>query len=399
MSTRLPRTAERAEPLQFFATTARGTEDLLAAELRQLGAGKIRQDRGGVRFLASLREGLWICLWTRIGMRVLQTVGVMEARGAQGLYDAAASVAWEDVLTPQSTFAVEATMRGSEHRHTGFISLKIKDAIADRMRDKRGARPNVDTHDPHVRVVAHLAGEQLTLSLDLCGAPLFQRGYRSETAPAPMKETLAAAILRAAGYDGEEALLDPMCGSGTLLIEAALIAANRAPGLKRPLAVERWPHLRAQAATLLAELRERARAVERTAPHPIFGFDKNPAVVKIAQRNAKNAGVASAITVREGDASAPLSVPTAAPLLVVTNPPYGARLAESGQKAMKTFYFKLGQSFARLRGARIVVLTGNRGFESAFHMRPHGRRQLFNGPIPCELLSYKVAKQAMSSER
>jgi len=185
------------------------------------------------------------------------------------------------------------------------------------------------------------------------------------------------------------------------LIEAALIAANRAPSLKRPLAVERWPRLGPQAATYLTELRERARAAERVPPQPIIGFDKNPAVVRAAQRNARNAGFTAAIAIRAGDATEPIAVGASGPLLVVTNPPYGARLAEGAQKSMKTFYYKLGERFAQLRGARIVVLTGNRGFESAFHMRPNGRRQLFNGPIPCELLSYAVAagkQRAMSDE-
>lgn len=396
MSVALPRQNDTAPPLQLFATTARGTEDLLAAELRQLGAGKIRQDRGGVRFLASLREALWICLWSRIAMRVLYPVGTLDVRGAQGLYDAVITIPWEEMLTPQSTFAVEASLRSSEHRHSGFVSLKIKDAIVDRLRDKLGARPNVDTRDPVVSVIAHLAGERLTLSLDLCGAPLFQRGYRMESTQAPMKETLAAAILRAAEYTGDEIFLDPMCGSGTLLIEAALIASNRAPGLKRKLAVERWPQLGAQATQELADLRERARAAERTPPHPLIGFDKSGVVVKAAQRNAKNAGVATAVAIREGDATAAFDVPEGAPLLIVTNPPYGTRLPDTGQKAMKAFYYKLGDRCAQLSGARIVVLSGNPGFESAFHMRPVGRRQLYNGPIPCALLSYQVPTRPRS---
>src|SRR5262249_48783830 len=152
---------------------------------------------------------------------------------APGLYEATRQVAWEEHLEQQSTFAVEATLRDSEHTHSGFVALKVKDAIVDRLRDKLGARPDVDTRNPTIRVIAHLSGQSLTLSLDLAGEALHRRGYRVEPTIAPLKETLAAAILEAAGYRGEEPLLDPLCGSGTLVIEAALIAARRAPALGR----------------------------------------------------------------------------------------------------------------------------------------------------------------------
>jgi putative N6-adenine-specific DNA methylase len=185
-------------------------------------------------------------------------------------------------------------------------------------------------------------------------------------------------------------MLDPMCGSGTLLIEAALIAYKRAPGMNRTLAVERWPQLGAQATSDLVELRQRARQAERPPPFPIIGIDKSAAALKTARHNAKAAGVATAIELREGDATAAFSVPPV-PLLIVTNPPYGTRLADRGQKMMKSFYYRLGERFAQLTGARIVVLSGNPAFESAFHMRPIRRRRLYNGPIACELLTYRVA--------
>src|SRR4029077_12322121 len=174
-------------------------------------------------------EALRICLWTRIAMRVLYPLGEFAAEGAEGLDDAAASVPGEQHLTSNSTFMVEATLRNSEHSHSGFVGLKIKDAIADRLRAKLGSRPDVATGDPCFRGVARLAKEKLALSLDLCGEPLNRRVYRVSPILTPLKETLAAAILRAAKYTGEEPLLDPMCGSGTLAIEAGLIAVRRAP--------------------------------------------------------------------------------------------------------------------------------------------------------------------------
>jgi putative N6-adenine-specific DNA methylase len=377
-----------AERLALFATTARGTEDLLAEELRELGTRRIRQDRGGVRFLATLDEALRVCLWSRIAMRVLYPLGEFEAHGAEGLYEAAASVPWEEHLTPDHTFAVEATLRDSEHSHSGFVALKVKDALVDRMRGTLGARPDVNTRNPDVSVVAHLARERLSLSLDLCGEPLHRRGYRVRPTPAPLKETLAAALLRAARYTGEEALVDPMCGSGTLLIEGGLIARRRAPGIGRSFAVERWPHLGTRARELLEDMRADARRHERKVLVPLRGFDKDPEALEAARRNVKAARLSEEIQIAEGDATKPLPLPEGGGLLI-TNPPYGERIGSGGQKGMKSFYFKLGENLRSLDGWRVFILSGNPAFESAFHARPSIRRDVWNGPIACTLLGYR----------
>jgi putative N6-adenine-specific DNA methylase len=387
-----------AERLALFATTARSTEDLLAEELRELGARRIRQDRGGVRFLATLDEALRVCLWSRIAMRVLYPLGEFEAHGAEGLYEAAASVPWEEHLTPDHTFAVEATLRDSEHSHSGFVALKVKDALVDRMRGTLGARPDVNTRNPDVGVVAHLARERLSLSLDLCGEPLHRRGYRVRPTPAPLKETLAAALLRAARYTGEEALVDPMCGSGTLLIEGGLIARRRAPGIGRSFAVERWPHLGARAKELLEDLRADARRNERKVSVPLRGFDKDPDALEAARRNVKAARLSEEIQIAEGDATKPLPLPEGGGLLL-TNPPYGERIGSGGQKGMKAFYFKLGENLRALDGWRVFILSGNPAFESAFHARPSSRREVWNGPIECTLLGYRFGTSAPATAK
>ncbi|MHB8875337.1 MAG: THUMP domain-containing class I SAM-dependent RNA methyltransferase [Myxococcaceae bacterium] len=383
------------ERLPLFATAARGTEDLLAAELTALGAVKVRQDRGGVRFSANLVEALRVCLWTRIAMRVLYPLAEYEAHGADGLYEACSDVPWEEHLTADSSFAVEATLKNSEHTHSGFVALKVKDAIVDRLRAKLGARPDVDSRHPAVRVVAHLSGPQLSLSLDLCGEPLFHRGYRAVPTVAPLKETLAAAVLAAAGYVGEEPLFDPMCGSGTLLIEAALIATRRAPSLSRHFGVEGWPHMGEQAKTILADLKSDAKKQKRPPPFPIAGLDRDEEAVAASRKNCETAGLTAAMSIELGDAlTAP---PPEPPGLLVTNPPYGDRLEGGvGQKGMKTFYFKLGEAFSRYHGWRLAVLSGNPAFESAFHARPSSRRALWNGPIECELLCYPARASAPS---
>ncbi len=374
--------------LPLFATAARGTEELLAEELAELGAVRVRADRGGVRFLANLHEALRIALWSRIAMRLLWPLAEAEAQGAEGLYDAARAVPWEEHVDPGATFAVEATLRDSEHTHSGFVALKIKDALVDRIRDRRGQRPDVDTRRPDVRIVAHLAGTRLSVSLDVAGAPLNQRGYRVRPTVAPLKETLAAAILRAVRYTSDEALVDPMCGSGTFLIEAGLIAVRRAPNLHRAFGIERWPSIGPEARAILDRLRAEARANERRAPFPIRGFDRSPEAVEAARANVRAARLEREITVAAADATRALPLAELDHGLLVTNPPYGDRLAQGGQKGMKTFYFQLGERLGGLTGFRLAILSGNPAFEAAFHHRPIRRQPLWNGPIECTLLEY-----------
>jgi putative N6-adenine-specific DNA methylase len=375
--------------LPIFCTATRGTEPFLAQELEALGCKRIRQDRGGVRCMAALDEILRVCLHSRIAMRVLYPLGEAEVFGADGLYEASRSVAWEEWISTKTTFAVEATLKDSEHTHTGFVALKIKDGIVDRLRDKFGSRPNVDSHDPTVSVVAHINKNTLSLSLDLCGEPLFKRGYRIKTTVAPMKETLAAALLMAAGYTGEEPLADPMCGSGTLVIEGAWMAMRRAPGLKRHFALESWPEFAAKAKPLLDEFRKEAVAQQRTLPFQLIARDYDEDALAAVKRNVVAAGLSTAVKIEEADVlhSAPPEGPKG---LIITNPPYGERIGEGGQKGMKSFFHMLGKSLGQWEGWRLAVLAGNVSFESAFGRKPKKRTDLWNGPIECQLLEYPV---------
>lgn len=373
--------------LPLFATCTRGTEPYLATELEALGCKRIRQDRGGVRFMAALDEILRVCLHSRIAMRVLYPMGEFEAPGAEGLYEAARQVAWEDWISPSMTFAVEATLKDSEHTHTGFVALKLKDGIVDRLREKFGSRPNVDSHNPQVSVVAHLAKTKLSLSLDLCGEPLFKRGYRIKTTVAPLKETLAAALLMAAGYTGEEPLADPMCGSGTLIIEGAWMAMRRAPGLKRRFALEDWPQFSKNASPLLEDLRREAVSQQRTLPFQLIARDYNEDALVAVRRNVVAAGLSTAVKIEEADVlrSDP---PEGPPGLLISNPPYGERIGEGGQKGMKSFFHSLGTSLGKWNGWKLALLAGNPAFESAFSKRPSKRFDVWNGPIACQLLQY-----------
>jgi 23S rRNA (guanine2445-N2)-methyltransferase / 23S rRNA (guanine2069-N7)-methyltransferase len=382
--------------LAFFATATRGTEPLVAEELAELGAAKVKQDRGGVRFVANLHEVARICLHARTVMRLLHPLGEFDAPGADGLYEAARQVPWEEWLGQRSTFAVEATLKDSEHTHSGFVALKVKDGLVDRLREKWGRRPDVDTQSPDVSIVAHLAKQRLTLSLDVSGEPLFKRGYRIQSTTAPMKETLAAVVLRAAKFDGEEPFCDPMCGSGTLAIEAGLIATRRPPGLKREVALAKWPQF-AAFGPLWEEAKREAHAQVRSAPFALFARDWDAETLAAAKRNVTAAGLGAVVRLEESDATrdGPPPGPGGA---VISNPPYGERLGSGGQKGMKTFFHSLGKAFDAWPGWRLALFVGNPSFESAFGRKPQGRVALWNGSIECRLLSYPPRSPANPPE-
>jgi putative N6-adenine-specific DNA methylase len=370
----------------FFATASAGTEDLLADELRALNLRGVRTGRGGARFAGEKVDGIRACLWSRIAMRVLLPLAEFPAADADALYNGARDVRWEEHLDATRTFAVEAVGRTEALGHTLYTALKVKDAVADVLRERCGARPYVDANDPDVRIVAHLAGGRASLALDLAGEPLFKRGWRLAQTEATLKETLAAAILRACGYDGTRPLVDPMCGSGTLAIEAALIAQHHAPGVHRRLGIERWSSFDE---TLRAELRrmrdEARRGVRRGAP-PVIARDRDPEAIRATHVNVKRSGLP--IQVQQADARdlAPLEPPG----FVVVNPPYGKRLDGGGRRQLKTFFWQLGQAWRGLHGHRLAVLAGGPEFESAFGLRPTSRRPLWNGPLRCMLLTYDL---------
>lgn len=368
----------------YIATAAPGTEDLVARELEALGARAVRRERGRVRFRGDLATALRANLGCRVAMRVLEPLAEVAAGGPEALYEAAKALPWPERLTPRCTFAVEASVRDSALTHSHFVALKVKDAVADAMRARVGARPDVDARDPDVRIVVHLARDRATIALDLSGEALFKRGYRVRKTPAPLKETLAAAVVLASGWRGEEPLCDPMCGSGTLAIEAALLAANAAPGLGRRFGVERWPTFGDAERRLLDGLREETRAAVRRVELPILASDRSAEAVAAATANARAAGVALRFAVADVRSVPALSPPGT----IVTNPPYGVRL-DAGRKSLKAFYWQLGQRLRTFTGHRVAVLAGHPAFESAFGARPLRAREVFNGPIACRILLYR----------
>jgi len=354
--------------------------------LTAIGVKGMRPGRGGVRFTGEWETALRACLWTRTAMRVLLPLGTVPARDADQLYEGVKALRWTDHLDVNRTFAVDASGMSETLRHTHFTALRIKDAIVDNIRDAKGARPNVDAKSPDVKVIAHLAKDHCDVSLDISGEPLFKRGYRLEPTRASLKETLAAAVLLASGYDGEKSLIDPMCGSGTIALEAALIAHHRAPGLERAFGIERWPAFDDRQRALLKTLRDEARGRIRKDAPPIFARDRDPEAIAAVQLNAKRLG----LPVQIAEADARELQPLDPPGMVVVNPPYGQRLEAGGRKQMKSFFWQLGQRWRELHGHHIAVLAGGPEFESAFGKKPTAKRAMFNGPIACELLQYDI---------
>ena len=324
--------------LQIFLPCAAGVEDLLAHEVHTL-TGLQGQDlltrRGGVMARASWRDAMRLNLHCRLAQRVLVQLSYTDYRGEEDLYRAASEVAWEIWFTPKQSIKVEVTAQHSPLTSLNFAALKIKDAVCDRFRAKaHGVRPDVNTQWPDARIYAHLTTDTCSLYLDTSGEPLFKRGWREDKGDAPLKDTLAAAMIAASGWaDGDDDLLplyDPCCGSGTIAIEAAQIACNIAPGSLRHFAFEKY--LPFQAHVWDAIKKEAADAVVKPpAGHKalIYGSDVSHRMVDFAQRNAERAGVADVVEFRGGDALQRMP-PTDIPGILLLNPPYGERIAVGG---------------------------------------------------------------------
>ncbi len=330
--------------LQLFLPCAAGVEDFLAQEVHEitsLQGDDLRVMRGGVNLRSSWRDAMRLNLYSRLCQRVLVQLHVGEYRNEQDLYEAASNVAWEIWFTPKESFKIEITAQHSPLQSLNFAALKIKDAIADRFRFKTGIRPDVNTQWPDARIYAHLTTDTATIYIDTSGEPLFKRGWRQDTGEAPLKETLAAAMIAASGWidtideeTGEFApFYDPCCGSGTIAIEAAQIACNIAPGSTRRFGFEKllpfqphvWDAIKNEAAQAILTPAERENI-------QIFGSDVSFRMVDFATRNAERAGVADVVQFRGGDAlqRMPPCENEKKNGIMIVNPPYGDRIGISG---------------------------------------------------------------------
>jgi len=380
--------------IEYFAPCTLGVEAALAAELAELGAQEIATRPGGASFTGDRKLGYAANLWLRSAIRVQDLLLRAPARGKEQLYAAVQRIDWSQYMRLEQTLAIDASVRDSELTHSNFAGLTVKDAIVDQFRARTGLRPNVDADNPDLPLKVVLKNDALTLWRNLSGESLHKRGYRPVQVKSPLNEATAAGLLRLSGWDRASPLVDPMCGSGTLLIEAALLAADRAPGMNRRFAFERWPDLDVELwRSVQADARARAKD---TLPFAIEGADRHGGAISIAEKSAHDAGVAGLVRFSIADAAD--WTPTSAikhsggqgpALTVITNPPYGERIGEGEDLAGS--WRSLGRFLnERCRGGRAFVLTGNADLPR--HLNMHASRQIpvMNGPIECRLFDYEL---------
>jgi 23S rRNA (guanine2445-N2)-methyltransferase / 23S rRNA (guanine2069-N7)-methyltransferase len=385
----------------FVALAPLGAADLLAAELGALGVGERRERPWGVTWTGELDSAYRACLWSRVASRVLLRVGAAPAPTPEALYAAARAVDWSAHIGPAATLAVDFDAARSAITHTRYGALKVKDAIVDQLRERRGVRPDIATVRPDVRVNVRVVADEAVFAIDLAGESLHRRGWRAAGVAAPLKENLAAALLLRCGWvqiaAAGGAFVDPMCGSGTLPIEAALIAADIAPGLGREYFgflgwaghdADLWVKLRAEA--------QARRAASAWPPGRIFGSDHDGRAVEAARAAALRAGVADRVVI-ERQALAAVRAP-ATHGLVLVNPPYGERLGEA--EALRPLYAELGRVLREhFAGWQAGVFTGTPQLGRELRLEARRRHRMYNGPLEAQLLRFDVTPAHHASER
>jgi putative N6-adenine-specific DNA methylase len=372
---------------KYFATCARGLEAVLAKELVSLGAQDVETGRGGVQFFGDKALLYQANLWLRTAIRVLQPILEAPVTSPDELYEAVRSIDWSRYMTPEHTLAVDSNVRDSRITHSKYAALRVKDAICDQFVDRQGKRPSVDLERPMVGLNLHIFQDQAVLSLDSSGDSLHKRGYRPILTRAPLNEALAAALVYLTGFDGTCPLVDPLCGSGTLCIEAAWIALRRPPGLtRRHFGFMGWMDFDI---ALWTDLRDQARRQILTQlPQPILGFDVRRDAIAFAQGNARAAGIGHLLDFQLGDVK-DFRPPEGPPGILVTNPPYGERLGEENE--LRGLYRTMGEVFGRYcQGWKIFVFVGNAALARQMRLEVRERVNLFNGKIPCQLLEMEV---------
>ncbi|HEY7559378.1 MAG TPA: THUMP domain-containing protein [Candidatus Binatia bacterium] len=379
---------------RFFATCPRGLELLLADELRQLDAAKIHAVSGGVQFAGDFFLCYRVNLESRIASRVLWQVASGAYRNEDDIYRAAYALPWTDWFDAAHTIRVDVSATRSPLTSLNFVTLKIKDAVCDKIRRLSGRRPSVDTREPDVPILSYLTDRDFALHLDTTGEPLFKRGQRMATGEAPLRENLAAGIVRLSGWVPGIPLLDPMCGSGTILLEAAFIALDIAPGLGRRFAFEKLKNFDAQR---WRELLQGGAARKKTkAPLAIYGSDRSGDALKAARVNLTAAGLEKVVSLKRADVLEIFA--PAKEGIIVTNPPYGVRLGE--QQALAEFYPKLGDRLkSHFCGWRAYLLSADMRLPKLIRLAASKRTPLFNGALECRLFEYKMVEGGMRKKK
>jgi len=379
---------------QFFATCPRGLETVLQDELAGIGAADISTLDGGVHFKGGFRLSYSANLESRVASRVLWQVSHTAYRSERDIFEAVRALPWHEWFSVDRSIRVDVSAIRAPVKSLDFVTLRIKDAICDVFRDATGKRPDVDTHAPDARIHAFLSKTHVTLYLDTSGEALFKRGYRTTAGDAPLRENLAAGILRLTKWDGAAPLLDPMCGSGTFLCEAALIALDKAPGLERRFGFEKLKIFDRDAWDALKNVaRARVRKPERL---PVFGSDRYGDALKLARANLTSLGVERLVTLKQADV---LEMPPPAPGgMIVTNPPYGVRLQD--QASVAALYPKLGDALKKkYAGWTAYVFTADMRLPKLIGLAASRRTPLYNGALECRLFEFRLVAGSMRRNR
>ncbi|MCD8503526.1 MAG: THUMP domain-containing protein [Burkholderiaceae bacterium] len=374
---------EASETFRMFASCPKGLEQALSDELTQLGLREVRAAAAGCSFRGNWQDVWRANLHSRLATRILVQLAHAKVANEDELRALALSVNWERWLGPEKTLRVDTSAIRSPMQSLQYCNLLVKDSICDRLRDKEGARPSIDTVRPDARVHTFLAHDSATLYLDTSGESLFKRGWRLDKAEAPIRENLAAGLLALSGWHPDQPLLDPFCGSGTILIEAAWIALKIPPGINRPFAFER---LRTHDAPAWQDMRRAAtESVLTDLPAPIMGCDISPQAIDAARLNMQRAGLKpGTIEWQVGDARS--LVPSKPNGMIVTNPPYGERLAIESD-LMQSWASGLKQHFA---GWQVNVISADHSLPGAMRLKPKRRVPLYNGALDCRLFIFEM---------
>ena len=367
----------------MIAKTFQGLENVLAQELTELGADNVQAGHRMVSFTGN-QEMLYRANFSlRTALRILKPIKHFRATTADEVYEAVKAIDWSSYLGLETTFAVDSVVFSNEFRHSKFVAYKVKDAIVDQFRERTGQRPNICITNPDLQLNIHVAEYDCTLSLDSSGESLHRRGYRQESVEAPLNEVLAAGIILQTGWHGECDFIDPMCGSGTLPIEAALIARGIAPGVyRKEYAFEKWPDFDRELFNRIYEDDSKEHPFE----HHIYGYDINRAAVAIAQRNVKAAGLSQEVTIEQKD-FATFTQPSEKSI-IVTNPPYGERISSPDLLGL---YHMIGERLKhQFQGNEAWILSYREECFDKIGLKPSLRTPLFNGSLECELRKYQL---------
>jgi len=371
---------------QYFATVARGLEPLMVKELEELGATDVQPGFCGAAFRGDRTLLYKVNLWARLPFRILLRISEFDCTDGDQLFAGIGRIDWSEHLTPELTLAVTATGKTAALNHTHFTSLQVKNAIVQQQMDTLGYRSDVDTHEPDVRINVHLHEDTATVSLDSSGESLHRRGYRPAVGAAPLKESLAAALIQLSDWQPEQAFFDPLCGSGTLPLEAGLRSLRVAPGLFRErFGFETWPDFdEALWEGMLSEAEDQQR---EGLPAFVGGSDRDPNVLIQAHSNAAKCGIEHLVNFQQNEL-ADVEAPTDSGILIC-NPPYGERLGRDTD--LGAFYKLLGSVLKqRFKGWTAFVLSGNKALSSNIGLKSASRVPVYNGALLCQLMKYEL---------